>query len=431
MSDSLPKGTITTLVIIFLAALIDGLDVTIVTVALPTMADEFGISPTHSSWIVFAYVLGLAALLLPMGKYAKNGRVKRFMILGTAMFGLSSFMCGLSNDFWILIIFRVIQGISAAMMSSVLPSMVVHMLPVDRKGLGMSVMGASSGIALILGPVLGGGIVESFHWGWLFFINVPICVIIVALSFRHIPKDRERDPEKDPTLLGGVSAILLIGSLLVMMEDIGDPDIAIVGRVVCGCVAVPSAALLFWSIRRDERRSIISPKMILNREFIVVGMAFLLCTIVVAGGEYILPYMLQGFWGMSAAESGLFLSAMSVAMVLLVLPVGRMCDRFGCKWPAAAAAILRLSFCAIMIFMTVDRSEPMFLLIPMLVFGASHAFSGTAQPTRMIHHSTPGYEDESTNFMMVVNYVASALGCVVFAMIFGLFSGSRPATCWR
>ena len=427
-SEKLPQGCVMTLVIIFLAALIDGLDVSIVTVSLPTMAEDFGISPSQSSWIVFAYVVGLAAMLLPLGKFAKNGRVKRFMILGTALFGISSFVCGISHNFWMLIAFRLVQGISAAMMSSVLPSMVVHMLPADRKGLGMSVMGASSGLALILGPVLGGVITEHMHWGWLFFINVPICLIIVILASGHMPKDKDSDPEKDPTLLGGVSAMLLIGSLLVIMEDLGDPDINAIGRAICAIIIVISSILLTYSVRRDSRRAVISPKILRNREYITVGCSFLLCTIVVAGAEFLLPYMLQGYWHMSPFESGMYLAASSVAMMLTVMPVGRMCDRFGCKWPSAAAAVLRGAFCILMVIMITQDTDPILLLIPMAVFGASHAFSGTAQPTRMIHHSTPGYEDESTNFMLVVNYVASALGCVIFAMIFSLYSPGNMDT---
>lgn len=109
-------------------------------------------------------------------------------------------------------------------------------------------------------------------------------------------------------------------------------------------------------------------------------------------------------------------------MLLLVLYVGRICDRYGCKWPSAAAVVFRASYCAGMVVLTIIESQPLFLIFPLLLLGASQAFSGTAQPTRMIHHSTPGYADESTNFMLVINYVASALGCVVFATIFGFFS---------
>ena len=417
-----PKKCILTLILIFLVSLIDGLDASIVNVSLPTIGDEFGVSVTDSSWVIFTYVVGLAAFLFPLGKMAKNNRVKKFMMLGTALFGLSSLLCGLSSDYWALILFRTVQGISAAMMSSVLPSMVVHMLPVDRKGLGMSVMGASSGLALILGPVVGGAITSYLKWNWLFYINIPICIIILILAAYHLPRDDKPDRERDPSMLGGISMMLLIGSMLVILEDFGDPDINTIGRIVCGAIAIVSLLVLIRSIKKDSKRAILSPSIIRNKEYIIVGCAFLLCTIVVSGASYLLPYMLQGYWGLSTLDSGIYLAVASVAMMLFVIPVGRMCDKFGCKWPSAMAPILRGAFCIIISIMVIHTSDVILVAIPLFIYGMSHAFSGTAQPTRMIHHSTPGYEDESTNFMLVINYVASALGCVLFAMIFGLFS---------
>ncbi len=422
MNEKQSSGILLTLIIIFLASLIDGLDVSIVTVSLPTMAEEFGVTMAHSSWIIFTYVLGIAAFLLPMGKMAKNGRVKKFMMLGTALFGISSFVCGISTSFEMLVIFRMIQGMSAAMMSSVLPSIVVRMLPVDRKGLGLSIMGAASAMSAMLGPVLGGVITDFLSWNWLFFINIPVVIVIIALSAKQIPKDDDIDRSKDPTMMGVASAMLVIVTLLVLMEDLGDADVNNIARITCAILGIAGLALLVRTIRVDAKRAIIAPKMIMNKEYIMVGMAFLLCTIVVSGAQYILPYMLQGHWGLDPSESGLYLAIPSVAMLSLVFLVGKMCDTHGCKWPAAMAAIVRGAFCAIMLYMTYTTQDPIFLVIPLLVFGASHAFSGTAQPTRMMHHATPGYQDEATNFMLVINYVASALGCVIFAMIVRMYS---------
>ena len=418
--DKLPEGCVMTLVIIFLAALIDGLDVSIVNVALPTISNIMGVTIGMSSWVIFGYVVGLATFLIPLGRMAKNGRIRKYMLMGTALFGISSFICGISTSFWMLVFFRILQGVAAAMMSCVLPSMVVHMLPQDRKGLGMSVMGASSGVALILGPALGGFIVDCLSWHWLFFINVPICILIIVLAAHHMPKDRDYDKEKDPTYVSGLSAMLLIGSLLALLQDMGEEELNLTVKIVCGIIAPVSLIVLLWSIRRDEKRSVIAPKMLLNREYLTVGASFLLCTIVVAGATYLLPYLLQHAWDMDPAVCGLYMTATSVAMMVTVLPVGKMCDRIGCKLPSAIAVIARASFCGLMIVLCASLGEPLLLIIPLVCFGISHAFSGTAQPTRMIHHSTPGYEDEATNFMLVINYVASALGCVLFATIFGL-----------
>lgn len=425
MNESdLPKGTLLTLIIVFLVALIDGLDVSIVSIALPTIAEDMGVTLSQSSWFIFSYVLGLAALLLPFGKMAKNNRVKRFIIWGTIIFGVSSLMCALSTNFWMLVTFRLIQGMAAAMMSSALPSIIVHMLPVDRKGLGMSVMGASSGIALIAGPVLGGFLTSTFSWHAVFLINVPICLLIVVMVFYHLPSDGTPDRSKDPSYIGGLSAMIFIGSMLTILEDLGDPDLNTVGKIVCGILMVVSLIILIAVTRRDMSRAVIAPKMLFNSEYFIVGMSFLLCTIVVAGANYLLPYMLQEYWGMEPMLSSLYLSAISVAMVITVLPVGGLCDRFGCKGPVMVAVIMRSLFCILMIVMVVDNAEPYLLLLPLIAFGVSHAFSGTAQPTRMIHHATPGYEDEATNFMLVVNYVASALGCVLFALVYSITSNA-------
>ena len=411
-----------TLIIVFLVSLIDGLDVSIVSIALPTITEDMDVTLSQSSWFIFSYVLGLAALLLPFGKMAKNNRVKRFIIWGTIIFGVSSLMCALSTNFWMLVAFRLIQGMAAAMMSSALPSIIVHMLPVDRKGLGMSVMGASSGIAMIAGPVLGGFLTSAFSWHAVFLINVPICLIIVAMAFYHLPSDGTPDRNKDPSYIGGLSAMIFIGSMLTLLEDLGDPDLNTIGKIVCGILMIVSLITLVAATRHDIGRAVIAPKMLFNSEYFIVGMSFLLCTIVVAGANYLLPYMLQEYWGMDPVLSSLYLSAISVAMVVTVLPVGGLCDRYGCKWPVMIAVIMRSLFCILMIVMVLDNVEPHLLLLPMVAFGVSHAFSGTAQPTRMIHHSTPGYEDEATNFMLVVNYVASALGCVLFALVYSITS---------
>lgn len=129
--------------------------------------------------------------------------------------------------------------------------------------------------------------------------------------------------------------------------------------------------------------------------------------------------------------SSLYLSIISVAMVITVTPVGRMCDSIGCKFPAAMAVTLRSMFCIAMIIIAAAEADAFFLIPALIVFGMSHAFSGTAQPTRMIHHSTPGYEDESTNLMLMINYLASALGCVLFAVIFSMTTNADPVSSGR
>ena len=421
--SALPKGTVLTLAIVFLVSLIDGLDATIVAVALPTISDEMGVSPSQSSWVIFAYVLGMAMSLIPMGRMAKNGRKKGFLLMGTALFGASSLLCGLSFSFWMLASLRLVQGIAAAMMCSSLPSIIVHMLPADRKGLGMSVIGASAGAAMIAGPVLGGMLTAALSWHWIFFIGVPVSILIIALVHIHIPRDGAPDPGEDPTLTGALSAVAFVGSLLLILEDLGDHGVNVAVRSVCCITAAASLALLVRSIRRDAGRAVVSPGMLRNREYLLVSASFVLCTMVAAGVSYLLPYLLQGYWGMTTLDSSLYISAISVAMIVAVLPVGGICDRRGCRAPTIAAVAASALFCILMVALVAEDAEPALLLAPMAVLGVSKAFSGTAMPTRMVHHATPGCEDEATNFTLVFHYVASALGCATFAAVYAFAEG--------
>lgn len=118
-------------------------------VALPTLCQNLGITMSNGSWIVLGYMLGIASLLIPFGKMTKNGRVKKFFTMGLALMALGSIasaMCVIFGSFWIMVVFRIVQGAGAAMFFAALPCIIVRYLPSDMKGTGVAAMGASSGV---------------------------------------------------------------------------------------------------------------------------------------------------------------------------------------------------------------------------------------------------------------------------------------------
>ena len=414
------------LVILFLADFLINSDYSLLSVSLPTISTFFDISVIESSLILIVCSAGLSAFVLPFGKMSKNGRLKRFTIIGSIIVAVTSLICGMCTEYWMLIVFSILQSIGVAMLMSVMPSIIVKLLPSDRKGLGMSVMGVASGVAIIAGPLIGGAISANLHWGWIFYFNIPFCILISIMAIRYLPKDVGVESSKDPTILGSLSVMIMISMILGLLQGssifsgLGSIQfIVIIAFVAVICISIYA---LISSIRRDKDRAILSPQLFKNKEYTTITVAFFLCSIISGGCFYILPYMFQGYWGMDEFESGVYLALSSVSTIVLSLPVGRICDKYGCKWPSAAAPILRALFCIIMIVMAIQKSEAVFLLFPIIVFGASHAFNGTALPTRMVHHATPGCEEEAANIMLAVSPLASALGCAVFASIFGLFS---------
>lgn len=177
------KAILPLLILIFLAALIDGIDQSIVSVAMPTLCNSLGITLSNGSWIVLGYMLGIASLMIPFGKMAKNGRIKKFFISGTALMAIGSMgsaIMVISGNFELMICLRVIQGIGAAMFCASIPCIIVHDLPSDMKGTGMAAMGAASGVSLIIAP-LSGGVIATFYCPAVFMITPILAVVLIIL----------------------------------------------------------------------------------------------------------------------------------------------------------------------------------------------------------------------------------------------------------
>ncbi len=417
--DRLDKKYVPILVLLFLGAFIDGLDATIVNVALPTIAMDFDVTMSNSTWIILGYVLGLASLLIPVGKVCKNNRVKKFFTAGTVTLLVGSVCCGFTGNYTFMVIFRIVQGVGAAMMSAAMPSIIVRLLPPDRKGTGMAAMGGASGVALILGPTLGGFIVGALSWHWIFFINVPFGLVLVYMAMRYLPADGEPDPAKDPTPIGGISVFLTVGFLLTLLQNYGDKDLGTGLMVLCGVGAAAAFAVQVWSVKHDKDRAIISPQMVFNKEYMFLGLAFFLSTVMLTGTQYVLPYWLQISYEMSAVQCGMFMTISSAAMLSIVFAVGRLVDKRGGRSSSILAQLFRMILCVTM-YLVAPPEGLLFVGIAMVFLGFSQAFSGTGHTTRMIHHATPGYEDESTNFLLVINYAAAAMGAVLYSMIIAI-----------
>ena len=183
------RGLYLILALLALSTILDGLDASIVYVALPTISTDLNISVGDTSWISLAYVIALAALLLPLAKLADNGTVKRVFFWGIVVFTVSSAACGMSGSFASLVVFRLVQGVGAALMVASMPVLIARLLPADRKGLGLGVMAIASGASIVLGPSVGGFVTSALDWRWTFLINVPIGIITAILALKALPKD--------------------------------------------------------------------------------------------------------------------------------------------------------------------------------------------------------------------------------------------------
>ena len=187
-----------------LGILMDGIDGSIVNVALPTIASAFNTDTGTVAWVIITYLLMMAGLVLVVGNIADRGAMQRLFILGLVLFTIGSAACGLSPTLTVLLAARVVQGIGAAMIAAVAPLLCVRYLPSGMLGAAMGVLAASSSIGFAAGPALGGLITHVLSWHWIFLINIPIGLCGIVLAARVIPADiPATDARKTPVDLPG------------------------------------------------------------------------------------------------------------------------------------------------------------------------------------------------------------------------------------
>src|ERR1700712_4713755 len=196
------------------------LDITIVNVALPDIQTELHASLSDLQWVIDAYALSLAALLLTAGSLSDLYGRRRVFVIGTALFTLGSIACGSAQSIGFLTLARAFQGIGGAAMFATALALLASAFHGSDRGTAFGVFGATTGVAVAIGPVLGGVLTSGLSWRWIFFVNIPICVVAIAVSM--IKVQESRDPRAGrPDWFGFVSFSLSLGALVYGLIEAG------------------------------------------------------------------------------------------------------------------------------------------------------------------------------------------------------------------
>ena len=183
-ADYKPWPALWAMVIGFFMILVDN---TIVSVATPAIARELRADVSTVIWVTSAYLLAYAVPLLVTGRLGDRFGPKNVYLIGLTIFTLASLWCGLTNDIEMLIVARVVQGVGASLMTPQTMAVITRTFAPANRGSAMALWGATAGVATLVGPILGGVLVDTFGWEWIFFINVPVGIIGFVLAWRLVP----------------------------------------------------------------------------------------------------------------------------------------------------------------------------------------------------------------------------------------------------
>jgi EmrB/QacA subfamily drug resistance transporter len=189
---------------------IAALDATVVNIALPTIGRDFGTGVAALQWVMNGYTLTLAAFLLIGGSLGDRFGRRKVYLIGTVWFAVASAACGLAPDVTFLIITRVLQGAGAALLTpGSLAILEASFRPADRAR-AIGTWSGLGGIAVAAGPLVGGYLISAASWRWIFFINVPIAVVVIVLSRRHVPESRDPDAGGRTDYLGAAAVVVFL-----------------------------------------------------------------------------------------------------------------------------------------------------------------------------------------------------------------------------
>ncbi len=310
---------------IFLAT-IDG---SIVNIALPSLVTELNASFSTIQWVVLGYLLTLATLLPSIGRIADIRGKKTIYLTGFVVFTVGSVLCGLAPNVGWLIAMRVIQATGAAMLLSLGPAILTESFPPSERGRALGISGAIVSVGIIAGPTLGGIILGTLSWHWIFFVNLPVGILGVWMAWKYIPVSHPRGGQKFD--LAGAAALfvsllaLLLG--LTLGQGLGYGSVTSLSLFALAFIAM----VIFIMIERRVAQPVVDLRMFRSTEFSINMATGLIAFIALSGTILLLPFYLEGIRGLSVSEVGLMLAATPIALGIVSPFSGELSDRFGTR----------------------------------------------------------------------------------------------------
>lgn len=374
-----------------LAALVIGffmilIDTTIVSVAMPHIITGLDTTLTAAIWVTSAYLLAYAVPLLITGRLGDRFGPKRLYLTGLAVFTLASLACGLSDAAASLITWRVVQGLGAALMSPQTMAVITRLFPPKQRAQAMSLWGATAGVAMLVGPLLGGLLTDAFGWEWIFFVNVPIGVIGFVAAVRLVPKLPVHSHSFDwlGVVLSSVGTFLVVFGIQEgntyawgrITDDLAigglhtHIPVSVWGLITTGIVVL--AGFVAWQAV-NRREPLIPLGLFRDRNFTAANAAITVMGFCVVGTAFPLMLFYQEVKGLTPTQAALTMIPMAVLSGGLAPVVGKLQTRINPKWLAMLGFLLFSASQAWAWAITDPQTPIWWFLLPLALLGVANS----------------------------------------------------------
>lgn len=299
------------------------LDSTIANVAIPTIAGDLGASSSQGTWVITSFGVANAISIPITGWLAKRFGEVRLFLIATLLFVLASWLCGIANSLEMLIVFRVLQGAVAGPIIPLSQSLLLNNYPPEKRGMALAFWSMTIVVAPICGPILGGWISDNIHWGWIFFINVPIGLAVVLISWKILEGRESRISHQPVNTIGLILLALGVGTLQLMLDQGRELDWFNSTEIVVLTIiaAVGLIALIIWELTDDN--PVVDVSLFKSRNFTVGCVSTSLAFLVYSGTVVLIPLLLQQVYNYTATWAGLAAAPVGLLPILLAPIIGK------------------------------------------------------------------------------------------------------------
>lgn len=361
-----PVGSRVLLATVVMANVLQGLDLTITNIALATIAGEMSATLNEAAWLLTAYVVG-AALGLPLTGFLNDRLGRRQLFAGTvAGFTATSLLCGLSTSLPMLVLARFLQGLFSAPIAPICNAVLAASYPSEQLPKVMSYFNMGMVIVPIVGPALGGYVVETYDWRWLFLVNVPVGIAIVVAALRFMEQTPRVERLMDWTGFVVLAAALV--SLQLVIDHGNDKGFDSPFILACGFTLLAAAAMLVVHYASRPAAPILGLAALRDRNFALALFACIPFSIALWGGQVLQPFLFQQQYGHPPADAGLLLMPRALAAFATMYLYSRIAARFSPSTFLLVGGVLASIGCVWMTRMSPDMTGQ-WMIAPLLLQG--------------------------------------------------------------